>query len=82
MDVQQREQWSGEAPFLGNAWVMRKGERTATCALYAHQFGWELRLSSGELLRTQVCRSTDDVLRVQEEWRLALTERGYVAAES
>ena len=77
MDVHQREQWNGEAAFLGNAWVMTNGERTATCALFAHQFGWELRLTIGELLRTQVCRATDDVLRVQEEWRAVMAERGY-----
>ena len=77
MDVQQREQWNGEPAFLGNAWIMNKGPHTATCALFSHQFGWELRLTIGELLRTQVCRSTDEVLRVQEEWRTALIGRGY-----
>jgi len=81
MDVQQREQWNGEAVFLGSAWVMTKGGRTATCALFSHQFGWELPLTIGELLRTEVCRSTDDVLRVQQEWRTALAERGYAPAE-
>ena len=82
MNVQLREGWSGEAAFLGNAWTMTKGTRTATCALYSHQFGWELRLTISELLRTQVCRGTDDVLRVQEEWRAALSERGYVASSA
>jgi hypothetical protein len=71
------ENWIGAA-FLGNAWTMTKGGRTATCALFSHQFGWELRLTIVELVRTQVCRATDDVLRVQEEWRTALIERGYV----
>lgn len=56
---------------------MVKGGRTATCALFSHQFGWELRLTVGELLRSQVCRSTDEVLRVQEEWRAALAAVGY-----
>jgi hypothetical protein len=77
MDVQQREHWNGEAAFLGDAWVLRKGNRAATCALFAHQFGWELRLTIGKLLRTQVCRSTDDVHRRQEEWRAAALLRGY-----
>jgi hypothetical protein len=47
-----------------------------------HQFGWELRLTIGELVRTQVCRSSDEVMRVQEEWRRALEERGYAAASA
>jgi hypothetical protein len=45
MQILQRENWVGEPAFLGNAWAMTKRERTATCALYSHQFGWELRLS-------------------------------------
>lgn len=79
MDVQQREQWNGEPAFLGNAWVMTKGTRIATCGLFSHQFGWELRLTIGELLRTQVCRATDEVLRVQEDWKNGLGQRGYVS---
>jgi hypothetical protein len=82
MDVQQREHWSGPAR-LGTAWTMTKGQQLAVCELCSHQFGWELRLTIGrELVRSQVCRATDDVLRSQEEWRAALGERGYCAGHS
>jgi hypothetical protein len=60
---------------------MTKRRHVATCALFSHQFGWELRLTIGELLRTQVCRSTDEVLRVQEDWKHALEQRGYSVIE-
>ena len=65
--------------FLGNAWTMTKGKRTATCELFSHQFGWDLRLNVGELLRRQVCRSGDEVPTRQEEWRVALEQRGYAS---
>jgi hypothetical protein len=56
MDIQQRENWSGAPAFLGNAWTMVKGQRTATCALYSHQFGWQLRMHLGqEIVQSQVC---------------------------
>ena len=77
MTIPQREHWVGEPVFLGDAWRLNKKQHVAKCALLSHQFGWELRLTIGELLRTQVCRSSDDVIRVQEEWRRALEERGY-----
>lgn len=77
MDVQLREHWIGGPVFLGNAWTMAKSWRTATCALFSHQFGWERRLTIRELVRSQVCRSSDEVLRVQEEWRRTLETRGY-----
>lgn len=70
MDVQQREGWSGGPAFLGKAWTMTKGGRTATCALFSHQLGWELRLAidGGVLQRSQVCRSNDEILDTQQQW--------------
>lgn len=78
MEIQLREHWTGPPVSLGKAWTLGKGRHIAVCELFSHQFGWELRLTIGPLLRTQVCRGTDDVLRVQEEWRAALIERFYV----
>lgn len=82
MQVQQREHWSGGPAFLGNAWMLTKAGRTATCALHSHDFGWELRLTIGELVRTQVCRTSEEVLSVQEDWRRALEQRGYSGDKS
>jgi len=57
-----------------------KGTHTAECELYAHELGWELRLLiNGELSRSQVCRSQDDLLDMQEEWKSALRQKGWSA---
>ena len=67
--VPQRENWDGHPVDCGDAWVLRKGDRTARCSLVTHPFGWELRLITTDLLQSQVCRSTDEVLRTHEQWR-------------
>jgi hypothetical protein len=41
------------------------------------QFGWDLRLEVGELFRTQVCRSTEELLDMQESWKAAMIEKGW-----
>jgi hypothetical protein len=33
--------------------------------------------AAGEILRTEVCRTQNDLIRVQEEWRAALTAKGW-----
>ena len=66
MDARQREYWDGHPIDLGDAWIIRKGEYVARGTLVTHPLGWELRLMTTDLLRSQVCRSSDDVLNVQE----------------
>jgi hypothetical protein len=48
------------------------------CELWSHEFGWELRLvvDGGELTRSQVCRSQDEVLDVTEQWKAAMVGKG------
>jgi hypothetical protein len=48
------------------------------CELWSHEFGWELRLvvDGGELIRSQVCRSQDEVLDVTEQWKAAMVGKG------
>ena len=62
---------------LGIAWTITERNRVAQCVLFSHQFGWELRLEGGELFRTQVCRSTEEILDTQESWKAALIEKGW-----
>ena len=38
---------------------------------------WELRLITTDLLRSQVCRSTDEVLTTHEQWNAAMREKGW-----
>jgi hypothetical protein len=62
---------------LGDAWTLRKGTKVARCVLVSHQFGWELRLIVGELLRSQVCRSSEEILSTGELWKAAMMTKGW-----
>ena len=72
----QREFWDGHPVSLGNAWTMRNGDKVARCELWSHQFGWELRLMTTDLLRSQVCRSSEEILSTQEQWKAAMLAKG------
>ena len=73
----QREDWNGHPVELGDAWTLRKGTKVARCVLVSHQFGWELRLIVGELLRSQVCRSSEEILSTGELWKAAMMTKGW-----
>jgi hypothetical protein len=76
--IPQREHFNG-AEQLSPAWTLTKGRRTAACAIWSHQFGFELRLvvDGDPLPRTQVCTTQEDLIALQEQWRSALTEKGW-----
>jgi hypothetical protein len=77
MNTPQREDWNGNPIDLGDAWVLRKGASVARCSLVTHPLGWELRLTTSDLVRSQVCRSTDEILSTHESWRQKLVEKGW-----
>ena len=83
MATLQRENWSGHPVDLGEGWRLHKSicgrARQAVCELWSHQFGWELRLviDGGELTRSQVCRSNDEILDTQEQWKSAMVGKGW-----
>jgi hypothetical protein len=63
---------------LSPAWTLHKGRKKAECSVWSHVLGFELRLDAGgHLLQTEVCRTQDDLIRVQEEWRVALVGKGW-----
>lgn len=66
----------------GDAWVLRKGNKVARCSLVTHPFGWELRLITTDLLRSQVCRSGDEILETHEAWKAAMIGKGWIESES
>ena len=77
MGTLQRAAWDGHPMSLGHAFEMRKakGHRQlhTVCSLSSHLFGFELRLEvNGLLSRSQVCRSTDEVLDTSAQWRVAM----------
>jgi hypothetical protein len=52
--------------------------REAVCRLLSHQLGSELRLEvDGDLQRSQVCRSHDEVMDTGEAWKAAMIEKGW-----
>ena len=51
--------------------------RWARCSLVTHQLGFEIRLITTDLLRSQVCRSSDEVLAVHEQWKAAMIREGW-----
>jgi hypothetical protein len=81
--VVQRPDWHGPATLLGEGWRLRKvvcgHPRQAVSELWSHQLGWELRLviDAGDLERSQVVRSNDEILTVTEQWKAAMVSRGW-----
>lgn len=57
--------------------MLRKGDKTARCFLVSHQLGWELRLMTTDLVRSQVCRSLDEILETVDEWEAAMRAKGW-----
>lgn len=79
-DVLQRYDWHGFPIELGDLFVLTKNKRTAGCLLLSHQFGWEVRLLVGsqlEIVQSQVCRTQDEVLTTGEQWKAAMSEKGW-----
>ena len=73
-----REYWQGPPVRISSGWNLTKGTHVAECVLYAHEFGWELRLLiDRELPMSQVRRSTNDVLSTGEQWKAAMIEKGW-----
>jgi hypothetical protein len=72
-----REDWYGAPIELGNAWILRKDNKVARCLLVTHPLGWELRLITTDLLRSQVCRSSEEILNTHEQWKTAMIEKGW-----
>ena len=76
-----RENWDGHPVDLGDAWVLRKGDKVARCSLVTHQFGFELTLITTDLLRSHACRSDEEVLNTHERWKSAMLQRGWQRRE-
>jgi hypothetical protein len=74
--VPRREDF-GHPEHLSLAWSLMDS-KTAACEVWSHVLGFELRaLVSDELIQSQVCRSQDELVRVQEEWRTAFEASGW-----
>ena len=76
----QREFWTGQPVELETVWTLLKSGKVARLVLLTHQLGWELRVESGDLLLTQVCRSDREIEDVSAAWREAMLEKGWHSA--
>ena len=75
--IPQRAHFNG-AELLSPAWTLQKGQKRATCDVWSHQFGFELRLTvSRELVQSEVCRTQEAMIETQERWRAALEAKGW-----
>jgi len=75
--------WNGQPTVLGDLFRVTKtrGDKQleAACRLWTHQLGWEVRLEiNGDLQRSEVFRSQDDVLTAGETWKAAMIEKGWI----
>ena len=78
----QRSVWDGHPVSLGTGFTLTRPkagrELTATCGLWSHQLGWELRLEVNGLISAIAgCRSRDEVLDTCEQWRAAMIQKGW-----
>ena len=81
-DALQRPTWDGQPAELGQLFRVRmeRGEKQfeAVCRLLSHQLGWELRLEvNGDLQRSGVCRTREEVLSTGEAWNAAMLQGGW-----
>jgi hypothetical protein len=80
MHVLQRPDWYGEPKELGDLFRLSRNGRSARAALWSHQLGWEIRVLVGrqlETVRSQVCRSQDEVLGTAEQWEATMIAQGW-----
>ena len=63
---------------LGSMWTVNRDGLEMRCAIATHRVGWELRLYSGKnFLRSQVCKSEEEVFRVSDAWNLEARSKGW-----
>lgn len=73
-----REHWSGAPERLGRAWTLHKHPMAATCTIWSHHHGWELRLVVGhEQVRSELVESNEQLVDVAMAWREALIQEGW-----
>jgi hypothetical protein len=63
------------------AWLLVKGARRAECFVDVHPLGWEVRYElNGEMVRTQVFKTQDEMLLDVNNNEIAFKERGWTEA--
>ena len=68
---------NGQPAQLETLWTLTKRGKVARLVLLTHQLGWELRVDSGDVLLTQVCKSDREIEDVSAAWKAAMIEKGW-----
>jgi hypothetical protein len=59
-------------------WTLRKGQHVASCHLYTHPIGAEVRaMVNDELWRTQAGRDAMALVDIALEWKRQFMEKGW-----
>ena len=67
-----------DGKLLRPIWTLRRSDRHAVCYMTAHPTGQELCLTvGGNPVWRHVCRTQDELLVVQQDWRTALRYSGW-----
>lgn len=70
-------EWNGAPKIIGTVWTVSKAGVTCDCILSTHPLGWELRMRGQDLIRSQVCKTEDEVFDVSERWSAEAESRGW-----
>jgi hypothetical protein len=63
---------------LDDLWTLKRKGHTLRVQLRTHPLGWELQaLVGGELHRSQVAKTEQDVSNVSEKWRAEALAKGW-----
>jgi hypothetical protein len=61
-------------------WTLRKNKRKATCELWTHPIGGEIRVETAEeFVRSEAGRDGLTLIELANEWRQAFIEKGWTA---
>jgi hypothetical protein len=61
-------------------WQLRKGKRLATCELWTHPIGGEIRVeAAGDFVRSEAGRDGLKLIDLAMEWRQQFVEKGWSA---
>ena len=65
---------------VSQVWQLRKGKRFATCELWTHPVGGEVRIeAAGEFVRSEAGRDGLALIDLAMEWRTQFLEKGWTA---
>ena len=73
--TRQREHWDGDPIEPRRCMEPAQTRSRARFILVTHPLGWELRLMTPELLRSQLYRSSEEILSTGEQWKAAMIEK-------